>query len=159
MNKGLRPSWKTDFLKNGMINWENSDLMNKGLRHKFKNYLKIHNKKGRWENSDLMNKGLRQVHPHRSSTCEGHERILTWWIKDCDSWMSVYLRPRLTLPRENSDLMNKGLRQDSAHSSHLPPARAWENSDLMNKGLRPVWPGLKAWDLWKVTRREFWLDE
>ena len=87
MNKGLRPKSSAALLIMTLLpSWENSDLMNKGLRQLTGNTLWIRHISSR-ENSDLMNKGLRQVHPHGGCPREDNfvpERILTWWIKDCD---------------------------------------------------------------------------
>jgi len=110
---------------------ENSDLMNKGLRR----YINSSDQSLLWwENSDLMNKGLRQPVNAGCGQILTPERILTWWIKDCDSALINADHGRISA-RENSDLMNKGLRHEvSWMSVYLRPRR--ENSDLMNKGLR-----------------------
>jgi len=135
------------------------------------------------ENSDLMNKGLRRrLRLRNRHHLTPYERILTWWIKDCDYpdtprvlWVSNEAQAR-----ENSDLMNKGLRQppnnwgfflrmegeriltwwikdcDARTQPFLNTPYPRENSDLMNKGLRRPHPALPKHP---VPKREFWLDE
>jgi len=177
MNKGLRRlrgSYKyipVSFL------WENSDLMNKGLRRVKYTTGSSHARAG--ENSDLMNKGLRRAnvprpgtsrHPGENSDLMNKglrrkcapignysppriERILTWWIKDCDTIkcfnVNRYFGERiLTWWIKDCDEPDTDVGID--------PYVSRENSDLMNKGLRPhdgsASPTDRSW-------REFWLDE
>ena len=105
MNKGLRHPCETcsRYLS---LTGENSDLMNKGLRHSLRGghiYISVSG-----ENSDLMNKGLRHRPCKVYRILPTEERILTWWIKDCDNTFPENIPTQGR--RENSDLMNKGLR-------------------------------------------------
>ena len=86
MNKGLRLNFCCQW-QLYLLTWENSDLMNKGLRPVVREVL-FTSRKGCRENSDLMNKGLRRYLLPLLTTALLWERILTWWIKDCDSYNS-----------------------------------------------------------------------
>ena len=182
MNKGLRLILvKVSNTSRKGCPWENSDLMNKGLRLY---YAAIARQQSDWligENSDLMNKGLRlyvQV-PLIRQTISSAERILTWWIKDCDCPSSGHTRI-LGLRWENSDLMNKGLRRPQGRVLLLYtfreriltwwikdcdlPIRYDDNSPLYHERILTWW--IKDCDS-PVTgevydnlfTREFWLDE
>jgi len=106
-----------------------------------------------------MNKGLRQLGGRILAAIDILERILTWWIKDCDNQEQLQRWACVWKEGENSDLMNKGLRQ-AAHVRLMGNLfLTWENSDLMNKGLRRDFT-LKRISLSEAEpMREFWLDE
>ena len=55
--------------------------------------------------------------------------------------------------KENSDLMNKGLRLEVALVNRLAVSIPRENSDLMNKGLRLVFVRLELTKLVNKQRR------
>ena len=109
---------------------------------------------GTRENSDLMNKGLRLKDGVVIEVLlTPNERILTWWIKDCDkskgysSIIQFFTERILTWWIKDCDWRKVRVRFD-----HTP----WENSDLMNKGLRQ---GVVVQHPPGHLLREFWLDE
>ena len=115
--------------------WENSDLMNKGLRRDFTlKRTPLSDEAG--ENSDLMNKGLRRLYTALRIRKTVFERILTWWIKDCD----LYSKPLIVALQKLERILTWWIKDCDSFKTRRGGwcgcLHKWENSDLMNKGLR-----------------------